>query len=1054
MPQDTPVSQEESRNLANTHKLAPWLEAIADMKLGPVFERDERQAAGAKWLMTVGRKAVMKSGAVRVLESEDPTAESEWIQKSIANGRAVQVLDLGADDRSKLERAMDWLMSPAGPGAGSDWSRISLAAALEAEAKWIDEMERQSADVRLDGAVALGTRAVPGLEDLAGSETGEEGTRYSWVELSNPEALAREGGLMHHCVGIYGNAVSSGKTRIFSLRDPAGSPRATVELTRGCFQQLKIKGDNQTDPFCALAARALIANTLPQILAAGQSPSCGPDFVRTGYGLSNILGFCDLSVPLDDGSRSIVSKWLATFGDSKSSVREEMRAAASAGGTFLFNALKSHGGDWWRVRSIIGALFSNEAMISCLSPVIADASKRHGIVEAHSTGSKLPDRSITLLVVKAIGSGCEEMWDNLLRLEASPAELIDGVKHLASAPGAVGDSDLARFIRWIPSGHEQAFTPSSLSKDPIFLKAASLTAFYLASSRFEQSLGSLRLAIGQQHFPWASAARGAAASDSVGMLQWVLQQAPVGSLFAGALYKASARQKSRCLPLLLDEQRTRDHLGSAICEASALDAEKAITALNALETFALGATGLPASYAQGLLDAARLGPSHESDTPLFRSVESLAWLLARIENEPSFPDLLSLFLAKKPPVDKNFQASHSTFLTSEPDAPAAAQAGAVIGALSLKHLSAQHLLDLCSSRARHGLDQPALFFWNLAQGKSGIDDILRAGAKTIATAAAKGECDALFAAVGGSAPQLALANITFDKAMGMGCWRMASIIADGDPALLESMKDALILAVPSAPLETIKALLSQCDPKRKNSQALVAAARSGRVAVVELLAPLCDPTALNSEPLRSAAARGDGNMVDILLPLSDPRAGDSHAMRDALRAGHWDIASELWPLSDPNSGSGEALALAARSGDVDRMRWMVQHGSDPMAGSSSALRTLITHASNAPNAAFDLLWELSNPAHLDSKDFLLAVKANRLEWVEKMLPHANPDANACAPLRAAANMGELELMQLLIPASDPFKAETIIKAEGFGDDDEASLLSLIKHRPATPRSPT
>lgn len=1037
---------EEARNLANTHQLSPWLESIAEMKLGPAFERGKRQASCAQWLMTVGRKAVIKSGAISAHDPQDLAAEPEWIQTSFANGRSVHILDLGSYDRSRLERAMDWLVGPAGPAAESDWSRLSLPAALEAEAKWIAEMERQSADARLDGAVALGTRPVPGLDDLARSELNQSGSGYSWVELSNPEALVREGGLMRHCVGIYGADVGSGKTRIFSLRDPAGSPRATVELTRGCFKQLKIKGDNQTDTFCSLAARALIAIILPQIRAEGHSPSCGHDFVKTGYGHSNILGFCDLSTPLDAGGASIVLKWIVTFGGEPQLLHNEMQAAALAGGTSLFDALQPHGGEWWKNTQIVEALFSNESMLPCLAPILANASKRADVLQQQRM-SWSPSRRLTgRLVENAIGSGSEEMWDNLLRLDASFIDLLTGIELLSAAPGSIGDADLARFIRWMPPCPGQTFEPGYLRKK------ATKAARHLAASRFDDSLRSLRASLGQDDFPWTSAATGAAKFDSVGILQWVLEHAPAGQIFADALARAVSRPKSRCLPLLRDGRRIRDHLGAAICEASALGAASAVKALDSAERLILEAGIQPAAYAQGLLDAARLGVSHASDIPLFRSVESLAWLLTRVDNDPACPDLLRRLLASEPPKDKNFQASHVTLLTLDSHAPETTQAAAAaIGALSLKHLGAQDLLDLCASKARHGLDQPALFFWGLAQGKAGIDDILRAGSQPIIAAAAERECDVLFAAAGGSASDLDAAKVTFDKAMNRGCWRMASILAEGDPSLVESMRDALILAVPNAPFDTIKTLLPKCDPKRNNSQALVAAARAGRIDVAKLLAPLCDPKALSSEALRSAAARGHQEMVDVLLPLSDPRSGDSHAMRDALRAGHWDVASQLWPLSDPNSGAGEPLALAARSGDFERMLWMVQHGSDPQAGSSSALRTLITHVPSASNPAFELLWERSNPAHLDSEDLLAAVKANRPEWVEKILPHANPNANACAALRTAAKMGELELMQVLIPATDPFNAESIIKAEGFDDEGESMLLSLVRHRGATPR---
>jgi len=66
-------------------------------------------------------------------------------------------------------------------------------------------------------------------------------TGYKWVELKLPEsvengtksleeALKHEGNVMGHCVGGYCPDVSSGASRIFSLRDPQGKAHVTVEV--------------------------------------------------------------------------------------------------------------------------------------------------------------------------------------------------------------------------------------------------------------------------------------------------------------------------------------------------------------------------------------------------------------------------------------------------------------------------------------------------------------------------------------------------------------------------------------------------------------------------------------------------------------------------------------------------------------------------------------------------------------------------------------------------------------------------------------------------------
>ena len=59
---------------------------------------------------------------------------------------------------------------------------------------------------------------------------------HQWVDLA-PEGLQAEGDAMRHCVGGYCNAVEDGSTRILSLRDPQGNPKATVELGPGKVTQ-------------------------------------------------------------------------------------------------------------------------------------------------------------------------------------------------------------------------------------------------------------------------------------------------------------------------------------------------------------------------------------------------------------------------------------------------------------------------------------------------------------------------------------------------------------------------------------------------------------------------------------------------------------------------------------------------------------------------------------------------------------------------------------------------------------------------------------------------
>jgi hypothetical protein len=66
---------------------------------------------------------------------------------------------------------------------------------------------------------------------LAGGITvGKLSEGWSLLELTTREELAAEGSTLHHCVGSYWAHVNSGRQRIYSLRDPSNTPRATFSV--------------------------------------------------------------------------------------------------------------------------------------------------------------------------------------------------------------------------------------------------------------------------------------------------------------------------------------------------------------------------------------------------------------------------------------------------------------------------------------------------------------------------------------------------------------------------------------------------------------------------------------------------------------------------------------------------------------------------------------------------------------------------------------------------------------------------------------------------------
>lgn len=73
-----------------------------------------------------------------------------------------------------------------------------------------------------------------------------------WYKLRTSKCVEYEGAMMGHCVGGYGDAVESGKTLIYSLRDKNNEPHVTIELapqqTAASISLEQIKGKENEPP--------------------------------------------------------------------------------------------------------------------------------------------------------------------------------------------------------------------------------------------------------------------------------------------------------------------------------------------------------------------------------------------------------------------------------------------------------------------------------------------------------------------------------------------------------------------------------------------------------------------------------------------------------------------------------------------------------------------------------------------------------------------------------------------------------------------------------------
>lgn len=110
-------------------------------------------------------------------------------------------------DNSKIRDVIDWIDSE-----DPDIMRFSLSQAIEASDIWHQKFT-------VDDQAKYSTNHV----------VYEIGNGWRIVFLT-PEDCETEGDLMGHCVGGYANAVRSGRTKIFSLRDNKNTPHATIEM--------------------------------------------------------------------------------------------------------------------------------------------------------------------------------------------------------------------------------------------------------------------------------------------------------------------------------------------------------------------------------------------------------------------------------------------------------------------------------------------------------------------------------------------------------------------------------------------------------------------------------------------------------------------------------------------------------------------------------------------------------------------------------------------------------------------------------------------------------
>ncbi len=164
-----------------------------------------------------------------------------------------------------------------------------------------------------------------------------------------------------------------------------------------------------------------------------------------------------------------------------------------------------------------------------------------------------------------------------------------------------------------------------------------------------------------------------------------------------------------------------------------------------------------------------------------------------------------------------------------------------------------------------------------------------------------------------------------------------------------------------------------------------------------------------------AVSRNDLEEVKRLLSHgSDPSAHGSLALRLAAENGRLEMVKLLLPLSDPSANSHDVLRAAAGNGH------------------SVIVGLLLPLPIAEINSSLALQWASAN---------------GHLEVVRLLLPLSKPKALGSLALRWAANNGHQEVVDLLLPLSNPVKAlsdAAFIKTKGC--DFLLSCMPLSKAR--------
>lgn len=255
------------------------------------------------------------------------------------------------------------------------------------------------------------------------------------------------------------------------------------------------------------------------------------------------------------------------------------------------------------------------------------------------------------------------------------------------------------------------------------------------------------------------------------------------------------------------------------------------------------------------------------------------------------------------------------------------------------------------------------------------------------------------------------------------------------------------------------------EPETVMVSAVVDAASGGHAEIIKLLAPVSNISAYGHLALRLAAHQGHLSCAQLLLPplgstISEAESLQfSAALASAACNGHLECLHAILPFADPSFDNNAPISYAAEHGHAECVLALL-----PLVGSpEDTSRALCAAVSNQRSACVDLLAPSATlaafnqaasiavqsesasavagllaarrrgqgSALLDSQPLSLAALLGNVDVIELIIPISDPKALDSIALRNAAENGRVECVKILLPHSDPLAQNSAALGEAI-----------------------